>query len=142
LAQTKVSIRTLHQSSAAVGRSNGRTVTIDRAAMAGGMGIGFNGGELLLLAVGACNCNDLFREAQRLNIDVKSAHIEVECDWGGEPIRANNLAFTVKIEGAAPKQQLEELVRYVGRVAEIPNSLRLGTGVSLRSYEIVGNKGS
>jgi organic hydroperoxide reductase OsmC/OhrA len=137
LAQTKVGIRTIHQSTAAVGWSNGRTVTIDRTAAAGGMGIGFNGGELLLLAVGACYCNDLFREAQRLNIDVKSADIEVECDWGGEPVRANNLALTVKIQGAAPKQQLEELVRHVDRVAEIPNSLRLGTNVSLRSCEIV-----
>ena len=142
MAATKISVRTLHQSTAAVGWSNGRAVTIDRATASGGLGIGFNGGELLLLAVGACYCNDLFREAQRLNVDVKTAHIEVECDWGGEPVRANNLAFTVKIEGAAPKQQLEELVRHVDRVAEIPNSLRLGTEVSLRSYEIVSEQKS
>jgi uncharacterized OsmC-like protein len=120
-----------------VGWSNGRAVTIDRAASAGGLGIGFNDGELILLAVGGCYCNDLFREARRLNIDVKSAHFEVECDWGGDPVRATSLAFTVKIEGPAPREKLAELIHHVDRIAEIPNSLRLGTNVSLKNYEII-----
>jgi uncharacterized OsmC-like protein len=137
LAQTKVSVRTLHESTAAMGWSNGRTLSIDRTEAAGGMGIGFNGGELLLLAVGACYCNDLFREAQRLNVDVKNLHIDVEADWGGDPIRATNLCFTVRVEGGSPRNQIEDLIRHVDRVAEIPNSLRAGTQVSLRSYEIV-----
>ena len=68
MAQTTVSIRTLHGATAAVGWSNGRSVSIDRAEGAGGLGIGFNGGELLLLAVGGCYCNDLFREAAKMQI--------------------------------------------------------------------------
>jgi len=103
------------------------------------MGIGFNGGELLLLAVGACYCNDLFREAQRLQVDVKNVHIDVEADWGGDPVRAKNVSFSVHVEGGSPKPQIEELIRHVDRVAEIPNSLRLGTEVSLSRYEIVSD---
>lgn len=139
MAQTKVSIRTLHESSAAVGWSNGHTVTIDRASTAGGMGIGFNGGELLLLAVGACYCNDLFREARQLQLDIKNVHIDVEADWGGDPVRAKNVSFSVRVEGGSPKTQIEELIRHVDRVAEIPNSLRLGTEVSLSSFEIISD---
>jgi organic hydroperoxide reductase OsmC/OhrA len=106
------------------------------------MGIGFNGGELLLLAVGACYCNDLFREAQRLQVDVKNVHIDVEADWGGDPVRAKNVSFSVHVEGGSPKPEIEELIHHVDRVAEIPNSLRLGTEVSLSRYEIVSNLGS
>lgn len=120
-----------------MGWSNGHTLTIDRASTAGGMGIGFNGGELLLLAVGACYCNDLFREAKRLNVEIKNVHIDVESDWGGEPVRATNLSFAVRVEGRSPRNQIEDLIRHVDQVAEIPNSLRVGTQVSLRSYEIV-----
>jgi uncharacterized OsmC-like protein len=137
VAQTKVSIRTLHDATAAVGWSNGRSVSIDRAAASGGLGIGFNGGELLLLAVGACYCNDLFREAERMNIDVKSAHIEVEADWRGEPARAHNLCLSVRVEGRAPQDKIEELIRHTDKVAEIPNSLRYGTEVRLISFEAI-----
>jgi uncharacterized OsmC-like protein len=136
MAQTTVTIRTLHGTTAAVGWSNGRSVAIDRSEAAGGLGIGFNGGELLLLAVGGCYCNDLFREAAKMNIDVKSASIHVEADWGGDPVRAMNLSFSVRVESTAPQKQVEELIRHTDRAAEIPNSLRLGAEVKLRSVEI------
>lgn len=140
MAQTTVSIRTLHGATAAVGWSNGRSVSIDRAEAAGGLGIGFNGGELLLLSVGGCYCNDLFREAAKMQIDIKSASIHVEADWGGDPVRAMNLSFTVRVESPAPKDQVEELIRHTDRVAEIPNSLRFGAEVNLRWFEVVSQE--
>ncbi len=140
MAQTKVEIRTVHGASAAVGWSNGRSLTIDRASSTCALGIGFNGGELLLLAVGGCYCNDLFREAAKLNVSISSVSIHVESDWAGDRVRATNLTFSVRVESESPREKVEELIRHTDRVAEIPNSLRLGTEVRLDSFEIVPTK--
>lgn len=137
MAQTKVSIRSIHGATAAVGWSGGRAVSIDRAAVAGGLGIGFNGGELLLLSVGACYCNDLFREADRMNLKITNVQIEVEANWGGEPVRATDLELSVRVEGPSSREDIERLIQHTDRIAEIPNSLRYGTEVKLRSPEAV-----
>jgi organic hydroperoxide reductase OsmC/OhrA len=138
--QTTVSIRTLQGATAALGWSNGRSVSIDRPATAGGLGIGFNGGELLLLAVGACYCNDLFREAGKMNLKITSVELQVDANWGGDPVRATDLAFSVKVAGPASKEDIEKLIRLTDQVAEIPNSLRYGTEVTLRSYEAISTE--
>ena len=49
----------------AIGSAGPFTLVVDRPAEAGGGGVGFNGGELLYLAVAGCISNDLFREAPR-----------------------------------------------------------------------------
>ena len=63
------------------------------------MGLGFSGGELLLLAIGACYTNDIFREATRRGVTVKNVQVDVEGDWGGEPVRAQNVTFSARVEG-------------------------------------------
>ena len=74
----------------AVGWAEHRTLTVDRPEQAGGMGLGFFfRGELLLLAIGGCYCNDLFLEAAKLGMVVKSVQVDVQADWGGDPVRAN-----------------------------------------------------
>jgi uncharacterized OsmC-like protein len=133
----KVQISTLHNSTAAVGWSKGRSLTIDRSAAAGGLGIGFSGGELLFLAIGGCFTNDLFREAARRGIRVESARVEVEGDWGGDPARAQNVVFTVTVESDAEEAAVQELIAHTDRVAEIPNSLRFGATVRLARLNIV-----
>ncbi len=137
MGQTKVSVRTIQGSSAAVGWAGPHALTVDRSEKAGGMGIGFNGGEMLLLAIGGCYVNDVYREAARMNMAVKAVHVDVEADWGGDPFRAQNVTFTVKVEAQAPEAMIQELIRHTDEVAEIPNSLRLGTAVSLVKSEAV-----
>lgn len=129
--QTTVEIRTLADTSLAIGSSGHRTVTIDRTKEAGGMGLGFNGGELLLLAIGGCYSNDVFREAAKRGINVRSVQVTVSADWGGDPVRAQNVTYCVKVEADAPQDAIEELIRHTDQVAEIPNSLRYGTEVKL-----------
>lgn len=128
---TTVEIRTLPDSSLAVGSSGPRTVTIDRAKESGGAGLGFNGGELLLLAIGGCYSNDVYREAARRCIQVHNVQVRVEADWGGEPVRAQNVSFSVVVEADASQQEIHALIQHTDRVAEIPNSLRLGAKVTL-----------
>lgn len=117
--------------SLAVGSSGPRTVTIDRTKEAGGLGLGFNGGELLLLAIGGCYSNDIHREAAKRGIRVNKLEVSVKADWGGEPVRAQNVSFSVVVEADASEQDILELIRHTNAVAEIPNSLRLGTDVKL-----------
>jgi hypothetical protein len=50
MAQTSIHVSTIDGASAAVEWSGERVVTAIRSEAAGGLGIGFNGGEMLLLA--------------------------------------------------------------------------------------------
>jgi putative redox protein len=126
MAQTSVRVRTVQDACVAVGRTGHRTLTIDRPEQAGGMGLGFNGGELLLLAIGGCYCNDLFREATKLGVLIKSVQVDVQADWGGDPVRAQNVTYSTRVEAEASEAAILTLIEQTDRVAEIPNSLRLG----------------
>ena len=137
MSETKVHVRTLSDSSAAVGWSGPRTVTIDRPEASGGLGIGFNGGELLFLSIGACFTNDLYREAAKTNLTLKSVRVDVEGDWGGDGVRAQNVNFQVRVETNSGQQEILDLVQHTDRVAEIHNSLRMGTNITLAKTEIV-----
>jgi organic hydroperoxide reductase OsmC/OhrA len=131
MAQATIHVRTVGGVSAAIGWSGPRTVTIDRPESAGGLGIGFSGGELLLLAVGACYTNDLYREAAKMGMALKGVNVDVEGDWGGNPVRAQNVTYSVKVESSASEADILELIKHTDEVAEIHNSLRLGTKVTL-----------
>lgn len=138
--QTTVEIRTITGSSLAVGSSGARTLTVDRPKESGGLGSGFNGGELLLLAIGGCYSNDVFREAGKRGISVANVRITVSADWAGDPVRARNVQFSVVVEADASEQEIIELIQHTDRVAEIPNSLRLGTEVRLAEFKAVVSK--
>ena len=137
MAQTSIRVKTIEGVSAAVGWSGPRTVTIDRPQAAGGLGIGFSGGELLLLAIGACYTNDLYREAAKTGMVLKSVEVSVDGDWGGDPIRAQNVEFSVKLEAKASRAEILDLIEHTDKVAEIHNSLRIGTKVNLAKREAV-----
>lgn len=122
---------------AAVGWSGQRTVVIDRPESAGGSGIGFNGGELLLLAIGACYTNDLHREAAKHGMRLNKVSVDVRCDWGGDPVRAQNITYSLHVESDATKKEITDLIEHTDRVAEIHNTLRAGSAVQLDKLEAV-----
>lgn len=115
----------------AVGSAGPYTLVVDRPLGAGGDGLGFNGGQLLFLAIAGCVSNDLFREASARGIPLDSVRVVVEGDFTGEPAVSIPVVYRVEIAGKAPDEALEELVRDVDAIAEIPNSLRRGTPVGL-----------
>lgn len=137
MAHTAVRIRTVQDACVAVGWTGPRTLTIDRPEQAGGMGLGFNGGELLLLAIGGCYCNDIFREAGKRGMVIKSVQVDVQADWGGDPVRAQHVTFSPRIEAEASEAAILALIEQTDRVAEIPNSLRLGTPVMLAEAQAI-----
>jgi putative redox protein len=140
MSHTSVEIRSLADGSLAVGSAGARTVTIDRSKEAGGLGLGFNGGELLLLAIGGCYSNDLFREADKRGIKVRNVRVKVTAEWGGTPVRAQNVSLSAQMEADASEQEILELMRHTDRVAEIPNSLRCGAEAKLVESVAIGRK--
>jgi len=55
----------------------------------------------------------------------------VSGDFSGDPAVSSAVESEVELTGAAPIEQLRALVDHVDRIAEIPNSLRVGTPVQL-----------
>lgn len=133
----QVHIKTIHGTSAAAGWAGPRSVVIDRTPRAGGLGIGFSGEELFMMAIGASVCNDLYREAAARGIDITHVEIIVNGDWSGEPALAKNIRYDIRMESSSPRQEVEDLIRYTDQVAEIPYSLRSGTQVKLNAIEIL-----
>jgi uncharacterized OsmC-like protein len=127
----EVEIRNVDGKPTAVGAAGPYTLVVDRPVEAGGGGLGFNGGQLLYLAVAGCVSNDLFREARAEGIELASIRVSVRGDFAGDPAVSEPIEYDVEIQGDAPPDRLRALVERVDRIAEIPNSLRDGTPVQL-----------
>jgi uncharacterized OsmC-like protein len=137
MAQMTVHVRSAHEGSFSVGWSGQHSLVIDRAQADGGQGMGFSGGQLLLLAIGSCYANDIFREAGQRGVEVLGVRVVVECDWDGDPPRANNVRFTTRVEAEADEDEIMDLIQHVDRIAEVHNTLREGTDVELVEAEAV-----
>jgi putative redox protein len=109
------------------------TLVVDRLQDAGGGGLGFNGGQLLNLAVAGCVSNDLFREAAKDGIGLRRLRVRVSSEYEGDPAVSTPIDYEVEVEGDAPEEALRSLVEHTDKIAEIPNSLRRGTHVGLQS---------
>ena len=117
----------------ALGSAGPFTLVVDRPTDAGGGGQGFNGGQLLNLAVAGCISNDLFREAAATGVTLSRVGVTVMSDYVGDPAVSTAVEYEVELEGDASEDDLRELVARVDEIAEIPNSLRRGTEVRLQS---------
>jgi len=115
------------------------TLVVDRPTEGGGGGLGFNGGQLLYLAVAGCISNDLFREARVAGIELESVRVKVGGNFVGEPAVSDEILYEVEVKGDAPEERLRALVDQVDKIAEIPNSLRQGTRVRLAGSSLKGN---
>ena len=135
--QMTVHVRSAHEGSFSVGWTGQHSLVIDRGPAEGGQGMGFNGGQLLLLALGACYANDIFREAATRELEVLGVRVVVECDWGGEPARAQNIRYSTRVEAEADEDEIMELIRHVDEIAEVHNSVRAPTPVELVDAEAV-----
>ncbi|HKN92746.1 MAG TPA: OsmC family protein [Thermoleophilaceae bacterium] len=133
----EVETRTVAGRPAAVGSAGPYTLVVDRPADGGGDGIGFNGGQLLYLAVARCVSNDIYREAAGMGVRVDCVRVRVTGDFGGDPPVSGPISYEVEIEGDDP-ERLRELVQHVDRIAEIPNSLRGATEVRLGEVRVSG----
>jgi uncharacterized OsmC-like protein len=132
----EVTTRNVDGTTTALGTAGPYTVVVDRPAAAGGGGHGFNGGELLHLAVAGCVSNDLFREAAARGITLTRVVVHADGDFAGTPPVSCGVSYRVEIAGDAPDDDLRALVAHVDAIAEIPNSLRSGTAVRLTDLRV------
>jgi uncharacterized OsmC-like protein len=102
-----------------------------------GYGSRANGGELLFLALATCYCNDIYREAAKRNIKVERVEVNVEGDFGAEGEPAQNVTYRAKVFAQASEKEIRELMKFTDTVAEIQNTLRVGTTVVLGNVEVV-----
>jgi organic hydroperoxide reductase OsmC/OhrA len=117
-----------------------RRTTIQIAAKASGRGSSVSGGELLMLAMATCYCNDVYREAAKLGIEVTDVDVECTAEFSAEGAAAGDMAYTARITAKATEEQIRGLAAKADALAEIQNSIRQAIPVTLRSVEAVSLK--
>lgn len=106
-----------------------RTLAIPANADAPGSAV--NGGELLMLALATCYCNDLYREAARLGIAIDGVEVQASARFAGVGLAASDIRYRVRVDSPADPATVAGLVRHTDAVAEVHNTLRAGVPVVL-----------
>lgn len=131
MSSTVIEYRALPGTRAAVGRAGAHSVIADRPeGRFGGMGLGFNGGELLALAIGGCFCNDMQAIADQIGAKIADLSVSVTIDFEGEPTRATAARMEVDCklgDGSDPA----ELIERAKADTTIGNSLRAGIPIEI-----------
>ncbi len=118
--------------------TNGNAHAVQIAPKATGYGSSANGGEMLFLALATCYCNDIYREAAKRSITVRGVQVVVSGTFGDAPGSvAENISYSATVEAEASIEAIEDLMRHTDTVAEIQNTLRLGTSVLLTNISAV-----
>ena len=111
---------------AALGVAGTHSVIADRPlGTFGGMGLGFNGGELLALAIGGCFCNDMQAIAEEMGLEIEDLRVSVSIDFAGQPSRASDARMRIECllaDGADPSALIER----AKALTTIGNSLASG----------------
>lgn len=96
-----------------------------------GGGSATNGGEFLVLALATCYCNDLFREAARLGLQLEEVQVQAFAEFAGIGLAASNVRYSATVKSGASPKAIAELLRETDAVAEVHNTLRKGVPVQL-----------
>ena len=92
------------------------------------MGLGFNGGQLLGLAIGGCFCNDLQYVAHDMDVSLTSVEVEVTVTLEGNPLIATHAKVRVAVETADPSRA-NSIIHRAREISTVSNSLKRGVAV-------------
>ena len=112
-------------------RTDGHSKAVAIPPKPDGFGSAVNGGELLFVALATCYCNDLYREASRRGLAIDGVEVEVDGEFGGVGEPARNIEYRVRVQSAAPREEILALIQLTDTVAEIHNTLRQASTVRL-----------
>lgn len=127
-----VQLRSIPDTQAAIGWAEGHTIVVDRPdGKAGGMGLGFNGGQLLGLAIGGCFCNDLHYVAHDMGIRLASIEVDVTVAFEGNPLIAKNATTRVAVMAADKDADVSGVIRRAQDVSAVSNSIKRGIPVQI-----------
>lgn len=94
-----------------------------------GGGSATNGGEFLMLALATCYCNDLYREAARLGIQLDAVQVQASAQFAGVGLAASDVRYRATVTSSASPQAIAQLLSETDAVAEVHNTLRKGVPV-------------
>lgn len=127
-----VQLRSIPDTQAAVGWAEGHTIVVDRPdGKAGGMGLGFNGGQLLGLAIGGCFCNDLHYVAHDMGIRLASIEVDITVAFEGNPLIVKNATMRVAVTAADKGADVNGVIRRAQDVSAVSNSIKRGVPVRI-----------
>ena len=126
MASMSVSLRNVPGTRAAMGWAGGHTLVIDRPeGRAGGMGLGFNGGQMIALAIGGCFCNDLRYVADAMGVELETIEVDVAIELEGKPLLVT--AATMRVQAMAGEGvDVAEVIRRAEADSTVSNSVRAG----------------
>jgi uncharacterized OsmC-like protein len=96
-----------------------------------GYGSSVNGGELLMLSLATCFCNDIYREAAKRNISVSAVEVVVTGQFGGEGEPGSDFTYKANVIAGASAEEIKALIEHTDKVAEIHNTLRRGLNITI-----------
>ncbi|MDO9415518.1 OsmC family protein [Pararhizobium sp.] len=132
MVRSVVELRNVAGTEAAMGWAGSHTMIIDRPeGKAGGLGLGFNGGQLLALAIGGCYCNDLRYVAHERGVGIEKIAVTVTLDLQGAPLVATNALLLVTCE-TSDGSDAQALIDHAWSVCTVANSLNRGIPTKMR----------
>jgi uncharacterized OsmC-like protein len=114
-------------------QTNDSAKEINIPAKASGFGSAVNGGELLLLSLATCFCNDIYREAAKRNLNISKVEVLFNGEFGAEAEPGFNFTYKTNVVSDAAVSEIEDLIKYTDSIAEIHNTLRKGIAITLTS---------
>ena len=125
-----VQLRSIPDTQAAIGWADGHTIVVDRpGGKAGGRGLGFNGGQLLGLAIGGCFCNDLHYVAHDMGIRLASIAVDVTVAFEGNPLIAKSATLRVAVSATDKGADVSGVIRRAQEISAVSNSIKRGIAV-------------
>lgn len=130
-----IKLRSIPDTKASIGWAGQHCVIVDRPeGKAGGGGLGFNGGQLLALAIGGCFCNDLHYVAHEMGIELRSVSVDVSLTLEGAPLLATSAALQVSVEAASDDADVAALIQRAEETSTVSNSLQQGVPVTVMRH--------
>jgi organic hydroperoxide reductase OsmC/OhrA len=128
---TTITYHSIPDTEAAIGVAGRHSVVADRPeGVAGGQGLGFNGGQLLALALGGCFANDLRAIAHERGVKLGRLSITVTLEFGGTP-RVVQSARMVPVCETLDGSDPQALIDRAREISVIRNSVQAGFEVAL-----------
>jgi organic hydroperoxide reductase OsmC/OhrA len=122
--QINVGFTAIGGTQAGLGHAGGHSLVADRpVGLAGGTGLGFNGGELLAAALGGCFWNDLHYAAETFGAAIKVQAVNVDITLDGAPPRVTAARIVARLVADSP-DAARQIFAAASAGSTIANSIR------------------
>lgn len=116
-----------------MGWASGHTLIVDRpVGKAGGMGLGFNGAQLLALTIGGCFCNDPRYVAEQMGLGIGRVAVSVTVELQGQLLLASSATMSVTCE-MLDGPDANAIINKAKESCMVSNSLRRGIPVIIEA---------